>query len=292
MTPAARSSPAGQDERILMPGSSPPPALRRPARTAHGRYLGNGLEREYAVRAERLEALEQDIRRARKASRHPRSARREPPPAPHGDPASLADGARVLIRPIEAGDAQELRAGFEQLDVGSRYQRFLAPVSYLTQRQLDYLTRVDHTTHEALVAVDATSGEGIGVARFVRDERHPERADFAIVVADRWHGRAVGALLAERLAARAQELGVKSFTARMLAGNHAARRLVERVGQDIREREDGGAIVLAARPREHVAPADDRVVQAAAGSHASVRRALDLARHIGRRLEHAPAHSQ
>ena len=291
MTAAARSSPAGHDERVLMPGSSPPPALRRPARIARGRYLGNDLEREYAMRAERLEALALDIRRARKASRYPRSARRELPPAPHGEPALLADGARVLIRPIEVGDAQELRAGFEQLDVGSRYQRFLAPVAYLTQRQLGYLTSVDHTTHEALVAVDAATGEGVGIARFVRDARDPERADVAIVVADRWHGRGVGTLLAGRLAARAEKLGVTSFTARMLAGNHAARHLVERVGQDIREREDGGAIVLAAQPREHVAPAADPVAQPTTERYASLRRALELARHIARRLEHAPAHS-
>lgn len=287
MTSAARSSPAGQDERSLMPGSSPPPALRRPARTAHGRYLSNDLEREYAMRAEQLEALEQDIRRARKASRHPRCVRREPPPAPHGEPAVLADGARILIRPIEAGDAQELRAGFEQLDVGSRYQRFLAPVAYLTQRQLDYLTHVDHTSHEALVAVDATTGRGIGIARFVRDQRDPERADIAIVVADRWQNRGVGALLADRLAARAHKLGVKSFTARMLAGNHAARRLVGRVGQDIREREDGGAIILAANARRAVPPPDDPVGQSAAKPHASLHHALELARHPGRRLAHS-----
>jgi len=287
MTSAARSSLAGQDERSLMPGSSPPPALRRPAQAAHGRYMSNELEREYARRIEQLEALEQDIRRARKASRLPTSAHREPPPAPHGEPVLLADGARILIRPIEAGDAGELRAGFERLDVGSRYQRFLAPVAYLTQHQLDYLTHVDHTTHEALVAVDATTGEGIGIARFVRDARDPERADVAIVVADRWHSRGVGALLADRLAARARKVGVTSFTARMLAGNHAARRLVERVGADIDEHEDGGAIVLAARPRDHVPPAGDPVAQSAAEPHASLRRALELARHSGRRLAHS-----
>ena len=277
MAAAPTSSPAGQDVRSLMPGSSPPPALRPPARAAQGRYLSNDVEREYAMRAEQLEALAEDIRRARTASRYPRPAHRERPPAPHGEPVLLADGARILIRPIEADDAQELRAGFEQLSVGSRYQRFLAPVAYLTQRQLDYLTRVDHTTHDALVAVDAATGEGIGIARLVRDERDPERADVAIVVADRWHGRGVGALLADRLAARALELGVKSFTARMLAGNHAARRLVERVGQDIREREDGGAIVLTAQPHGHVARADDPEVQAAAEPDASVRRALEPA---------------
>jgi hypothetical protein len=41
---------------------------------------------------------------------------------------------------------------------------------------------------------------------------------------------------------------VKTFTARMLAGNDAARRLVERVGHDIRERDGDGGIVLTAQP--------------------------------------------
>ena len=290
MATLATTGHAGTDMRRLMPGSSPSPPLRRPARAAHGRYMSNDLEREYARRADQLDALEQDIRRARKAAARTRPARREPPPAPHGEPALLADGTRILIRPIEVGDAQELRAGFGQLGIGSRYQRFLAPIAYLTQHQLDYLTQVDHETHEALVAVDAVTGEGIGVARFVRDARDPERADVAIVVADRWQGHGAGTLLAERLAARARMVGVKSFTARMLAGNQAARRLVERVGHDIREREDGGAIVLTAQPREHVPAADEPAIQASAEPRASIRHALAPARHAGRRLEHAPAH--
>ena len=236
-----------------MPGSSPPPALRHPAASSNGRYMSNQLEREYAALAEELEALDHDIRRARRLARPARrppgrapAARRQPP---HGEPASLADGARILVRPIEATDAEQLSAGFARLDVGSRYQRFLTPIEYLTPHQLDYLTHVDHAMHEALVAIDAATGDGLGIARFVRDKRDPSRADVAIVVADDWHGRGVGTVLAERLAARARALGVKSFTARMLADNRAARRLVEHVGDSIREQPDGAAIVLTVRPR-------------------------------------------
>ena len=181
----------------------------------------------------------------------------------------LPDGTRVLVRPIEPADGPQLRAGFDRLDAGSRYQRFLAPIDYLTQRQLDYLTRIDHESHEALVALDAATGDGVGIARFVRDASDPARADVAIVIADRWHGRGVGTLLANRLAARARAVGVTSFTARMLAGNRAGRRLVEQVGQEIRQREDGGAIVLTAQAREHTQPVAEPPARAA-GRHASL----------------------
>ncbi len=275
----------------LMPGTARPPALRRPARTAHGRYLSNDMEREYSMLADQLDALTQDIRRARRAS-HAQPRHRQPPPPPYGEPALLADGARILIRPIEAGDAQELRTGFDRLDAGSRYQRFLAPIAYLTQDQLDFLTHVDHTTHEALVAVDATTGEGVGVARFIRDGRDPARADVAVVVADRWQGCGVGALLTGRLADRARTVGVTTFTARMLAGNHAARRLVEQIGESVQAHTEDGAVVLTARAREHAAPPAAPPHRAAAHPHASLRHALELARHPGRRLVHAPAQSR
>ena len=124
------------------------------------------------------------------------------------------------------------------------------------------------------MAIDAASGEGAGVARFVRDPSDPASADVAIVVDDRWRGRGVGTLLADRLAARARAVGVRSFTARMLARNHAGRQLVKRVGQDVREREDGGAIVLAAQAREHTQPVTDPPERLAARRHASLRRAL------------------
>ena len=244
------------DERKLMPGSAPPPPLRRPAAATHGRYMSNQTEREYSAAAEALAALARDIRHARMLAPHALHApspglapRDEAPPPLHGEPARLPDGTRILIRPIEPGDASALREGFMHLDAGSRYQRFLTPIEYLTQPQLDYLPDVDHESHEALVAIDAATGDGIGVARFVREEERPSCADLAIVVVDDWHGRGVGTLLAERLVARAVAVGVKSFTARMWAGNDAARRLVEHVGEDLREHEADGAICLTARPR-------------------------------------------
>ena len=55
------------------------------------------------------------------------------------DPAivTLADGSRLAIRPIEPGDRDLMRAGFERLSPESRYRRFFSPMPELTGRQLE-----------------------------------------------------------------------------------------------------------------------------------------------------------
>jgi nucleotide-binding universal stress UspA family protein len=140
----------------------------------------------------------------------------------------LADGARVRIRPIAPEDRDALAAGFERLSPESRYRRFFAPVARLRERELDYLTVVDHHDHEALVAVDEATGEGIAVARFVRTE--PDVAEPAVVVADDWQGRGLAGHLLDALVERAREEGVRRFVAPVLAHNAAAIRLLERLG--------------------------------------------------------------
>src|SRR3954453_9078215 len=110
----------------------------------------------------------------------------------------------IRIRPIRPGDADLIREGFEQLSARSRYQRFLGGKPYLTSTELRYLTAVDHHDHEALVAVARLRGQGIGVARYVRNADDPDSADLAVTIADQWQGCGVGGLLVNRLAQRAR----------------------------------------------------------------------------------------
>ena len=142
----------------------------------------------------------------------------------------LRDGSEVVVRPIEPSDREQLEAEFERLSPESRYQRFLAPMPHLNAEMLDYLTEVDHHDHEALVALDSATGEGAGIARFVRLEGRPEVAEAAVTVADAWQGRGLGTLLLELLAGRAREEGVTHFTALMLAENTEMMELLERLG--------------------------------------------------------------
>ena len=144
----------------------------------------------------------------------------------------LRDGSRVVIRPIEPDDRAALLEGFERLSAESRYRRFFGPVTQLSERDLDYLTCVDHHDHEALVAVAEGTGEGVGVARYVRTG--PDVAEPAIVVADDWQGRGAGSRLLDALVERAQEEGIRRFEAPVLAYNAEAIHLLEGLGQTTR----------------------------------------------------------
>ena len=147
-----------------------------------------------------------------------------------GTAVALRDGSSVVVRPVRPDDRELLLAGFERLGPESRYQRFLAPMAELTEDIVTYLTDVDHHDHEALAAIDAVTGEGVGVARFVRCEDRPDTAEAAVTVIDDWQGRGVGTLLLDRLAERARAEGIAHFTALLLAENREMLELLETIG--------------------------------------------------------------
>jgi nucleotide-binding universal stress UspA family protein/RimJ/RimL family protein N-acetyltransferase len=149
----------------------------------------------------------------------------------------LRDGALLEVRPIAPEDRELLRAAFERLSPESRYRRFFGPMPDLSERELDYLTQIDHADHEALVALDATAGEIVGVARFVRTTPGGAVAEPAITVADDWQGRGVGRSLLQALAARARAQGIVRFEAPVLATNAEAIRVLEGLGEATKRRE-------------------------------------------------------
>ncbi len=141
----------------------------------------------------------------------------------------LRDESWIRIRPIRPDDKDALLAGFEALSEESRYRRFLTPMRTLSRTQLEYLTEVDHRDHEALVAVDATSGAIVGAGRFIRDG-DGDRAEAAVTVADDRQGVGLGTALTRVLAGRALEEGITRFTALLLAENDEMLALLEGVG--------------------------------------------------------------
>ncbi len=144
---------------------------------------------------------------------------------------TLRDGARIMIRPVRPSDKRAIASAFDRLSPESRYRRFFAPLTRLSERDLAYLTEVDHHDHEALVAYDARSGEPIGVARFVR-WAEPAEAEVALTVVDHWQGRGVGTALLERLVERAREEGIQRFLALIVGENRRALDLARSLAPD------------------------------------------------------------
>ena len=97
--------------------------------------------------------------------------------------------------------------------------------------------------------LDAVTGEGIGIARFVRDRDDARLAEVAIVIVDEWQGRGVGTALVERLAARMRTVGVERIAARMLVGSDVPRRLIARCADILSEQRSSGTVAVEARLR-------------------------------------------
>lgn len=155
----------------------------------------------------------------------------------------LDDGTRVVVRHIRPEDEPELQRGFSRLSASSRYRRFQGVVNELTPRTLHYLTHVDGKDHVALVATTlpdaAGKTTGLGVARFVREQADPTRAEVALIVADASQHKGLGRILAVAIARAARERGIRRFKGPILRDNVPIRRLLDEVGATFRPTTDG-----------------------------------------------------
>ena len=153
-------------------------------------------------------------------------------PGEWGRRTTLRDGTRVLLRQIRPSDRDALAEGLRRLSPSSRFLRFHADIDELTDRELDYLCRVDHVDHEAIVALDLDHPEvpGIGVARYIRDPYERHVAEAAVTVADDYQGRGAGTLLLGALAARARTHRVEVFRNYVLEQNQPMLQLLDQLG--------------------------------------------------------------
>jgi nucleotide-binding universal stress UspA family protein/GNAT superfamily N-acetyltransferase len=161
---------------------------------------------------------------------------------------TLRDGARVTLRPIAPEDKPLIAATFARLSEASRYRRFFTTKHELSPAELAYLVDVDHTDHEAIIAIDRSSGEALGVARYIRAKDDAEVAEVAVTVADDWQHRGLGRALLDHLAYRARREGVRRFSALVQGDNPRALRLLEDVGDTRREWDSGVVEIVVQLP--------------------------------------------
>lgn len=168
------------------------------------------------------------------------------PPAPTETlTTTLRDGSPVLIRRVTPDDKPVLREAFARLSPETRYRRFMRPVKELSEKELDYLTQIDHTSHLAWVAVDPNSAEhpGLGVARCIRLPHDPRTAEVAITVVDSHQGKGLGTLLLSMITRSAIQQGIDAFVAHVLVENAPMLKLFTELGGTVKL-EDAGVIAI------------------------------------------------
>lgn len=156
----------------------------------------------------------------------------------------LRDGGTAHVRPILPTDAEALQQFHVRQSERSTYFRFFAPLDRLPESDLRRFTHVDHRDRVALVAI-AGEAEGeriIAVARY--DRVDARSAEVAFNVADDHHGRGLGSVLLEHLAAAARERGIARFTAEVLPQNSQMIAVFREAGYAVSQRLDDGILTV------------------------------------------------
>ena len=154
-------------------------------------------------------------------------------------------GTAVMLRPLRPEDIDIESAFVRGLSAESRHNRLLGGTINITREYLERLTRIDYSRDMALAATLMLEKEVlIGVARYVRDAEG-NAAEFAIVVADTWHGRGIGKRLLERLATIARKRGVQRLYGDVLAINRPMLGLVQKLGFVLSRNPDDPALTRA-----------------------------------------------
>src|SRR6266540_898030 len=130
-----------------------------------------------------------------------------------GVDALTADGGIVRIRPVRPSDEEGLLALYDRASPESLYRRFFTGGRSGIKADVTRMTRTDGEGHAALLA--ERRDQVVGVASY-EQAGSPGQAEFAILVDDAEHGRGIGTLLLEHLAATARRNGIFELVGEVL----------------------------------------------------------------------------
>src|SRR5436309_1709804 len=133
-----------------------------------------------------------------------------------GHDALAADGTIVRIRHVVPTDRDGLATLYGRTSDENLYRRFLGGGRSGIGHELDRLTGTVDADHVAVLAQERE--RVLGVAAYERLPG-PGSAEFAVLVDDADHGRGVGTLLLEELAAIARRHGIRDLVGDVLAAN-------------------------------------------------------------------------
>ncbi len=151
-------------------------------------------------------------------------------PLPDDRVVHLVDGAPVHIRPLHAGERDDVRALYRASSARARYLRFFSPVS--VDGALRFTPPTSDDDEHCLLAAEL-DGHIVGLAQYDVTDDHGV-AEIAFMVEDDQQGRGLATLLLEALAAHASARGIRRFKALFLRENPRMAEVFAQSGFDVR----------------------------------------------------------
>jgi acetyltransferase len=131
---------------------------------------------------------------------------------------TLQDGTSILVRPLRPEDEPLLHRFLEKVTAEDLRLRFFAPIREFSHAFLARLTQLDYARAMAFAALDASTGDLLGVIRLHADANY-ERAEYAIMVRSDLKGRGLGWKLMELMIRYARSEGLRQIEGQVLREN-------------------------------------------------------------------------
>jgi acetyltransferase len=162
---------------------------------------------------------------------HPRFAIRPYPKEWERD-AELREGTKILDRPVRPEDERLYPAFLAAVTPQDLRLRFFAPVKEFGHTFIARFTQIDYARAMALIAIEQSSGNMLGVVRLHADANY-ERGEYAILVRSDLKGRGLGYLLMQMIIDYARAEDLKVIEGQVLAENTAMLAMCRELGFSI-----------------------------------------------------------
>jgi acetyltransferase len=145
----------------------------------------------------------------------------------------VKNGWRVMVRPIRPDDEPALHAFLQNVSKEDLRLRFFAAMKEFSHPFIARLTQIDYARAMALVALDETTGEIVGVVRIHSDSIY-ESGEYAILLRSDLKGRGLGWALMQLIIEYAKSEGLKYVAGQVLRENTVMLKMCRSLGFEIK----------------------------------------------------------
>lgn len=155
-----------------------------------------------------------------------------PYPQQYSKTVQVKEGREMLLRPMRPEDEPLEKEMLESASRESLYYRFFGQVPQIDHQFLTRFTQNDYDREMAIVALEQQQDgtrKMAGVVRIVMELLKPQ-AEYAIILADPWHGLGLGSVMTAYILEIARDMGVEEIHASVMATNEAMLGLFKKFG--------------------------------------------------------------